>query len=35
MHERAEQAGGELRIDSAPGKGTTVYAVTRLTNEWV
>ncbi len=25
MHERAEQLGGTLEIESAPGQGTTVY----------
>jgi signal transduction histidine kinase len=35
MRERAEQIGGELRVESTPGTGTTVYAVARLTNEWV
>jgi signal transduction histidine kinase len=34
MQERAERVGGELRIESAPGTGTTVHAVARLTNEW-
>jgi signal transduction histidine kinase/ligand-binding sensor domain-containing protein len=35
MRERAEQVGGGLRIESAPGSGTTVHAVAGLTNEWV
>jgi signal transduction histidine kinase/ligand-binding sensor domain-containing protein len=35
MRERAERVGGKLRIDSEPGRGTTVHAVTRLTNEWL
>lgn len=30
MHERAELLGGELRIDSTPGEGTTVTAVIPL-----
>jgi signal transduction histidine kinase/ligand-binding sensor domain-containing protein len=34
MRERAERAGGALRIESAQGQGTTVHAVARLTNEW-
>jgi signal transduction histidine kinase/ligand-binding sensor domain-containing protein len=34
MRERAEQAGGGLRIESAPGAGTTVHAVAGLKNEW-
>ena len=34
MRERAEQMSGGLRIESAPGTGTTVHAVARLTNEW-
>jgi signal transduction histidine kinase/ligand-binding sensor domain-containing protein len=34
MRERAERVGGGLRIESAPGTGTTVHAVARLTNEW-
>jgi signal transduction histidine kinase/ligand-binding sensor domain-containing protein len=34
MRERAEQVGGGLRIESAPGAGTTVHAVAGLTNEW-
>src|SRR5260221_3838152 len=33
MRERAEQVGGGLRIESAPGTGTTVHAVAGLTNE--
>jgi signal transduction histidine kinase len=35
MRERAERVGGGLRIESVPGSGTTVHAVTRLTNEWL
>jgi signal transduction histidine kinase/ligand-binding sensor domain-containing protein len=35
MRERAEQVGGELRVESAPGAGTTVRAVAGLTNEWL
>ena len=35
MRERAEQVGGGLRIESAPGTGTTVHAVAGLTNEWL
>ena len=35
MRERAERVGGGLRIESVPGTGTTVHAVTRLTNEWL
>jgi signal transduction histidine kinase len=35
MRERAEQVGGGLRIESAPGAGTTVHAVAGLTNEWL
>ena len=35
MRERAERVGGELRIESAPGTGTTVRAVAKLTNEWL
>jgi signal transduction histidine kinase/ligand-binding sensor domain-containing protein len=34
MRERAERAGGGLRIESVQGQGTTVHAVARLTNEW-
>jgi signal transduction histidine kinase len=34
MRERAEQVGGGLRIESAPGAGTTVHAVAGLTHEW-
>jgi signal transduction histidine kinase len=34
MRERAERAGGALRIESVQGQGTTVHAVARLTNEW-
>jgi signal transduction histidine kinase len=33
MRERAEHVGGGLRIESAPGTGTTVHAVAGLTNE--
>jgi PAS domain S-box-containing protein len=32
MHERALAAGGELRIESAPGQGTRVIAVVRKTS---
>ena len=35
MRERAEQVGGELRVESVPGTGTTVRAVAGLTNEWL
>ena len=35
MRERAEHVGGGLRIESAPGTGTTVHAVAGLTNEWL
>ncbi|HEV8394207.1 MAG TPA: ATP-binding protein [Vicinamibacterales bacterium] len=35
MRERAEQVGGGLRIESAPGTGTTVHAVAGLTNRWL
>jgi signal transduction histidine kinase/ligand-binding sensor domain-containing protein len=35
MRERAEHVGGGLRIESAPGTGTTVYAVAGLRNEWL
>jgi len=35
MRERAEHVGGGLRIESAPGSGTTVHAVAGLTNEWL
>jgi signal transduction histidine kinase len=35
MRERAERAGGQLRIISAPGAGTTVETVARVTSEWV
>ena len=35
MRERAEHVGGELRIDSVPGAGTTVHAFAGLTNEWL
>ena len=35
MRERAEKVGGQLRIESAPGTGTTVHAVARMTSEWV
>jgi signal transduction histidine kinase/ligand-binding sensor domain-containing protein len=35
MRERAERVGGELRIESVPGTGTTVHAVAKLTNEWL
>jgi signal transduction histidine kinase/ligand-binding sensor domain-containing protein len=35
MRERAEQVGGGLRIESAPGVGTTVHAVAGLTHEWL
>ena len=31
----AEQVGGGLRIESAPGIGTTVQAVAGLKNEWL
>ena len=34
MRERAERVGGALRIESAPGSGTTVHAFARLTHEW-
>ena len=34
MRERAEHVGGGLRIESAPGSGTTVHAVAGMTNEW-
>jgi len=34
MRERAEKAGGELRIESAPGEGTTVQAVAKVNSEW-
>ena len=34
MSERVERVGGELRIESVPGAGTSVHAVVRLTNEW-
>ena len=34
MRERAERVGGRLHIESAPGQGTTVRTVARLTNEW-
>ena len=32
MRERAEQVGGNLRIESVPGTGTRVHASARLTN---
>jgi signal transduction histidine kinase len=35
MRERAEHVGGGLRIESAPGSGTTVHAVAGLTSEWL
>lgn len=35
MRERVERVGGGLRIESAPGAGTTVHAEARLTNEWL
>jgi signal transduction histidine kinase/ligand-binding sensor domain-containing protein len=35
MRERAERVGGRLHIESAPGAGTTVHTVARLTNEWL
>ena len=35
MRERAEHVGGELRVDSVPGAGTTVQAVAGLRNEWL
>jgi signal transduction histidine kinase len=34
MRERAEKAGGELRIESAPGEGTTVHTVAKVNSEW-
>jgi signal transduction histidine kinase len=34
MRERAEKAGGELRIESAPGEGTTVQTVAKVNSEW-
>jgi signal transduction histidine kinase/ligand-binding sensor domain-containing protein len=34
MRERAERIGGELRIESEPGRGTTVEAVAGVTSEW-
>jgi len=34
MRERAERVGGALRIQSAPGTGTTVHAFARLSHEW-
>jgi signal transduction histidine kinase len=33
MRERAEHVGGGLRIESAPGAGTTVHAVAGLANQ--
>jgi signal transduction histidine kinase len=35
MRERAEHVGGELRIESEPGTGTTVHAFAGLTSEWL
>jgi signal transduction histidine kinase/ligand-binding sensor domain-containing protein len=35
MRERAEHVGGDLRVESMPGMGTTVHAVAGLTNEWL
>jgi signal transduction histidine kinase/ligand-binding sensor domain-containing protein len=35
MRERAEHVGGELRIESVPGTGTTVHAVAGLRSEWL
>ena len=35
MRERVEKIGGRLRIVSAPGEGTTVHAVARVTNRWL
>jgi len=35
MRERAEHVGGGLRIESAPGTGTTVHALAGLRNEWL
>jgi signal transduction histidine kinase/ligand-binding sensor domain-containing protein len=35
MRERAEHVGGGLRVESVPGRGTTVHAVAGLTNEWL
>lgn len=35
MRERAERAGGHLQIVSAPGAGTTVQTVAKVTSEWV
>jgi signal transduction histidine kinase/ligand-binding sensor domain-containing protein len=34
MRERAEKAGGELHVESAPGEGTTVRTVARVNSEW-
>ena len=34
MRERAEKAGGKLRIESAPGEGTTVHTVAKVNSEW-
>jgi signal transduction histidine kinase len=35
MRERAERLGGQLRIVSAPGQGTTVQTEVKVTREWV
>jgi ligand-binding sensor domain-containing protein/signal transduction histidine kinase len=35
MRERAEKIGGQLDIESAPGQGTTVRTVARVTTEWL
>jgi signal transduction histidine kinase/ligand-binding sensor domain-containing protein len=35
MRERAEKAGGRLRIEGAPGRGTTVHAVAEVTSTWL
>jgi signal transduction histidine kinase/ligand-binding sensor domain-containing protein len=35
MRERAEKLGGRLDIASAPGKGTTVHAVAKVTSRWL
>jgi signal transduction histidine kinase len=35
MRERAERLGGQLRIVSAPGQGTTVQTEVKVTSEWV
>jgi signal transduction histidine kinase/ligand-binding sensor domain-containing protein len=35
MRERAEKIGGSLRVESAPGEGTTVHAAARITSKWL